>query len=161
MATENLDFDSLNRKGDSIKSRLTRLKKYIYTIKDEEPLDDVTILKVQQKINRFDEILPNFNEIQNHIELFSVSDEVEKQYGERENFVNILDRYAAIARKLLKIAMMKAFLVVLGIAGTRRNLRLAQKIQYKRLQKEIMNVNLKQFKMKHLYQIDHGIMKTH
>lgn len=100
MTEDSAQFNTLIKKRGSIKASLTHLKKFIDSLKDKVALDDLNVMEIQQKMPRFDGVLANFNEIQDQIEL--LSENVEEQYEERENFVNDLDRYVSIARNLIK-----------------------------------------------------------
>lgn len=55
---------------------------------------------MQQTFPIFNELWVQCNENQNQIELLAD----EKQYEEHDKYVNVLDKYVAIARKILKVS---------------------------------------------------------
>lgn len=101
-STQNLEI--LDKKRDSVKSKLTIFKKYVETVKDrrcnsETPLDAIEVCGLEQRIERIDSLLMKFDEIQGEIDC--VTDNAEEQFIEREEFEELFQNTVAIARELL------------------------------------------------------------
>lgn len=95
--------ETLVKKRGTVKAKLTNFEKYVNDLVAKFPLflieDQVVLIELEQRTNRFCNVLSDFDDIQGQIEL--ISTKPEDQYIERESFETAFYGIEAKAKRFL------------------------------------------------------------
>ncbi|KAJ8932650.1 hypothetical protein NQ318_005683 [Aromia moschata] len=94
----------LNKRRGTVKTKLTNFSKYLtaFQAKTKEEIKDIDFIELNDRLARAENLLDEFEEVQNLIER-SCTDEIsELVYQERESFENSYHSQIALAKNLLR-----------------------------------------------------------
>ncbi|KAG5880709.1 hypothetical protein JTB14_013333 [Gonioctena quinquepunctata] len=101
MATEE-EISTLKRKRCGLKAKLTLFKTFVEQTTNKSVLNDVDLIELDQRINRIDPLLEDFDRVQEALEF--TTNNHEEQLAERESFESSFFAVTAIAKGLLSKA---------------------------------------------------------
>ncbi|KAG5887127.1 hypothetical protein JTB14_029807 [Gonioctena quinquepunctata] len=101
MATEE-EISTLKRKRGGLKAKLTLFKTFVEQTTNKSILNDVDLIELDQRINRIDPLLEDFDRVQEALEF--ATNNHEEQLAERASFESSFFAVTSIAKGLLSKA---------------------------------------------------------
>ncbi|KAG5863244.1 hypothetical protein JTB14_022437 [Gonioctena quinquepunctata] len=101
MATEE-EISTLKRKRGGLKAKLTLFKTFVEQTTNKFISNDVDLIELDQRINRIDPLLEDFDRVQEALEF--ATNNHEEQLAERESFEPSFSAVTSIAKGLLSKA---------------------------------------------------------
>lgn len=99
------EIKQLNRKRGAIKHKQTSFSQFVQPIQNDfennKTIPDVTIIELQDRLDKFSMLLHEFEEVQIKIEYLCEENELDKQYEMRDEFINSFSSLSAIAKLIL------------------------------------------------------------
>ncbi|KAJ8945348.1 hypothetical protein NQ318_009744 [Aromia moschata] len=94
----------LNKRRGTVKTKLTNFSKYltVFQAKTKEEIKDIDFIELNDRLARAENLLDEFEEVQNLIESACTDEISELVYQERESFENSYHSQIALAKNLLK-----------------------------------------------------------
>lgn len=93
--------EKLIKKRSCLKSKLTIFSNYLNLLQNCNELGDLQLIDLESRLNKFENVYPDFDKLQWDIELVSEDPDVESK--EREQFENVYFKLVAEARRLLGV----------------------------------------------------------